>query len=259
MKQTKDTYNKKFILKPSDRMMKLTFLGVNIYSSFYSGSTLIRKISFIKYKKTDISKLVQNKLDLLEKNLTKGTSLNNIDISELNKSREKAIFKSEAYSDFHISCEKAREKFGITNVNEFFNKLEKYNTGRIDIQSFGNDHNTIEIIDCDDDKANIKTLLNEKKDQGSGFAIQSVTGSISLKIKFKGDGILNIRLRGVDYKIPHNNNRLPIFINYSRFSVDSEELIGSDAKIVSHDTPFYFKKQIKDGQIVSINLNWSPV
>lgn len=259
MKQTKVTYNKKFILKPTDRMIKFSFMGINIYSSFYSGSTLIRKISFIKYKKTDISKLVQNKLDLLEKNLTKGTSLNNIDISELNKSREKAIFKSEAYSDFHISCEKAREKFGITNVNEFFNKLEKYNTGRIDIQSFGNDHNTIEITDCSDDKASIKTLLKEKKDQGSGFAIQSVTGSISLKIKCIGNGILNIRLRGIDCKIPQNNNRLPIFISYSHFSVDNEALIDSTTKIVSHDSPFYFKKQVRNGQLVTINLKWNPI
>ena len=262
MKQTKVTNNKKFIIKPTDRMTKFSFLGMNIYSSFYSGNTLIRKFSFLKYKKTDISKLMENRPESRGNKITPVSSLSSLDFSKLqNNSKNNENNNSlKSLNDFQLYCEEAREKFGITDANAFFNKLEKYCTGRIDIQSFGHQHNSIEIVDCSDKQVKIKTISVSKKDQGNGLVIQSVKGDLSIKVRCIGDGFLNIRLRGVDCKISQNNeNRIPIYMSYHLFNVDNEKIIDNDEKIVSHDTPLYYKKSVTNGQVVSIKLEWKTI
>ena len=99
--------------------------------------------------------------------------------------------------------------------------------------------------------------LNFSKDElGIGTQIESEKGLIYLKIKCINDGVLDIRLRGVDFYL--NDTRIPIYINYTDFRINNEKILLNKT-IVWHDKPFYYKKNVKDGEILDIYFEWEPI
>ena len=161
------------------------------------------------------------------------------------------FFDYENYKD-----EITNEKFEMDYYNEDLGLLSKYRTARVDFKNFGISTNNIEIIENSDKNANITNLNYFKDEKGIGTQLHSEKGSITLKIKCINDGVLDIRLRGVEYRV--ENNRIPIYIKYTDFKINNKKILPEDT-IVWHDKPFYYKKDVKDMEIVDIYIEWEPI
>ena len=129
-----------------------------------------------------------------------------------------------------------------SNFNKFQNLLMKYFTARIDIKNTGNVQNNIFIISLDDLSAKINYPSWFENNDGKGMVIESSSGVLDLELKCVNDGILKIWLRGIDYR-DKNDNRFPIYIDYSNFSINGTEILKKN-KLVSHDDPYFFLLKI---------------
>lgn len=136
------------------------------------------------------------------------------------------------------------------------NKTEKFKKiARIDIKNKGGFTNNIQVLESDDPHL-ITSRQNWFKDEfGEGIIIESDKGNLNLKIKCIKDGELNIILRSKDVR-DKDNIRIPLVVKYNSLNVDSTEIF-SEKKLISHDEPFIFKKNVKNNDIVSITLNWT--
>lgn len=148
------------------------------------------------------------------------------------------------------------EKFKRDYYKEDLGLLSKYKTARIDFKNFGISSNAIQIIKNSDNNAKVLNLNFSKDELGIGTQIESEKGLIYLKIKCINDGVLDIRLRGVDFYL--NDTRIPIYINYTDFRINNEKILLNKT-IVWHDKPFYYKKNVKDGEILDIYFEWEPI
>ena len=82
---------------------------------------------------------------------------------------------------------------------------------------------------------------------------------LDLKIKIIKDGKLTIWLRGIDFR-KYNNHRRPIYIKFTKFLVNNQQIFDSDI-IVWHDDPtyHYIKEDVKDGEIMDLHFEWEPL
>ena len=149
-----------------------------------------------------------------------------------------------------------QEKFGMNYYIEDLGPLSKYRTARIDLKNFGISTNSIEIIENSDNDAKIFNLNYFKDETGIGTQIQSEKSSIHLKLKCINDGILDIRLRGVEVK--GNNGRLPVYIKYTNFKLNNEKILH-EQRIVWHDEPFYYRRDVKNNEIIDVYIEWEPI
>lgn len=140
------------------------------------------------------------------------------------------------------------------NIKVFF----KYLTARIDIKNFGNSDNDLVILKNSDENSKVSSPEWFKDSEGVGWIIQSRKGSMDLKIKIVNDGKLRISLRGMDFR-DSRKNRMPIYIDYTRFSVDGRDILDSRVT-VWHDDPTYqyIKEGVKDGDILNLHFEWEP-
>ena len=143
-----------------------------------------------------------------------------------------------------------------TNFVKFQNLLMKYFTARIDIKNTGNVQNNIFILSQDDLNANINYPSWFENDDGKGMVIESKLGELDLELKCVNDGILKIWLRGIDYR-DKNDNRFPIYIIYTNFSINDTEILKEN-KVVSHDDFYLFEQKVEDSEIIKIHLEWMP-
>lgn len=141
------------------------------------------------------------------------------------------------------------------NIKVFF----KYLTARIDIKNIGKSDNNLVILENSDEDSKVSSPEWFKDFEGSGWIIQSMKGSMDLKIKIINDGKLNISLRGIDFR-DSRKNRMPIYIDYTRFSVDGMDILDSRVT-VWHDDPTYqyIKEEVKDGDVLDLHFEWEPV
>lgn len=161
------------------------------------------------------------------------------------------FFDLENYKDEII-----KEKFEKDYYTENIGLLSKYKTARIDLRNFGTSTNAVEIIENSDKNADVSVLSYFKDNRGVGTKIESKKDSMNLKIKCINDGELDIRLRGIDFR--QGNNRIPIYINFTDFRINNKKVL-SEETVVWHDKPFYYKKDVKDGEILDIYLAWNPI
>ena len=134
------------------------------------------------------------------------------------------------------------------------NKLNKYNTARIDAH-----------LDSDGTKVKLKVIeiddylrmgkLSWAQDPDSTVSITNNNNSIDFKLLCLGYGDLALRLRGVMFRL--NNQRIPIYINYTKFQVNGEDIIEED-KIVEHNTPIVYTKKVDYGDVVKVHIEWLP-
>ncbi len=134
------------------------------------------------------------------------------------------------------------------------NKLNKYNTARIDAH-----------LDSDGTKVKLKVIeiddylrlgkLSWAEDPDSTVSITNNNNSIDFKLLCLGYGDLELRLRGVMFRL--NNQRIPIYINYTKFQVNGEDIIEED-KIVEHNTPIVYTKKVDYGDVVKVHIEWLP-
>ena len=134
--------------------------------------------------------------------------------------------------------------------------LSIYNRARIDMKNFGNKDNRIEVVETILPPQRITFPKWLKNEEGEGIMVRSENGTLDMKIKCINDGLLKISIRGPDMR-DKNKKRFPIYIDYTNFSINSEPILKNNV-LVCHDTPYLFKKEVKDSEIIDIHLEWLP-
>lgn len=160
------------------------------------------------------------------------------------------IFNNASYGDDQIGVRFSNST--KSNVGFIVDKLEKYNTARLDV-IVGGDDAYLEIVEIDDYVSISKP--HWLSDFYSGFIITNKNNSIDFKIRCVGDGDLDIKLRGVDRK--YKKQRIPIYINYTKFLVNDKSVMENN-NVVFHDKPFIHSKKVKNGEIIKIHVEWLP-
>ena len=135
------------------------------------------------------------------------------------------------------------------------NKLNKYNTARIDVYLDGKDKtgNTLKLAEIDD-YTNL-SKLTWMENPNSSLSITNRNNAIDFKLICLDDGDLSLKLRGVSFKM--GNQRIPIFINYTKFIVNDDDIIG-DNTVVDHNHPFIYNKNVENGEMVKVHIEWTP-
>ena len=86
--------------------------------------------------------------------------------------------------------------------------------------------------------------------------MQSIVGELDLTFQCIGKGTLSIALRGKFVK-DTNENRVPIWIDYTQFTVNGTVMIH-DSMPVCHDKPFRYSMSVDDGDLIQLHLEWEP-
>lgn len=131
---------------------------------------------------------------------------------------------------------------------------EELITARIDIRNIGNEKNNVEVFDMSDEGAVEYAPKFLKKPDGCGHWVYSLAGNLSLHIRCIGDGTLNVYLRGRDIR-DKDGYRVPRWIFYKEFKVN-DDIIFDSVHAVWHDAPYRFHKEVKDGEIITLQVEW---
>ena len=134
--------------------------------------------------------------------------------------------------------------------------IEKYATSRLDIKNFGDKNNSIEIVSCSNPYSKIEFPKWFDTDKGKGCVITTKYNDIDLKIRTIGDGELSLKLKSI-LNLDKNANKFPIYIDYISLTVDGKEILDEN-QLTSHDSPFEFKMQVKNKQIIDVHVEWLP-
>lgn len=143
------------------------------------------------------------------------------------------------------------------NGKNIENLLSKYYTARIDLKNFGLETNALEILQNSDKQSKVHYENWFKDETGEGFVIESKKCSMKLKMKCINDGNLKLWLRSKDFR-DKENNRIPIFIDFTRLKINGIDYIG-EKKHISHDNSFVVEKEVKDSEILNIEIEWLPL
>ena len=141
--------------------------------------------------------------------------------------------------------------------SENYDFLKKYLQCRIDIKNHGSKDNDVVLMESNDNLLSFFAPDWFKNDDGIGYLLNSNTGSLNLSFKCVNDGILTFGFKGIDYS-DRKGYRIPIYIDYTEIVVDGENLV-SGSRVCWHDNPFNYQKEVKDGQIIKIQVKWRPV
>lgn len=137
--------------------------------------------------------------------------------------------------------------------NTIINKLEKYNTSRIDIELNGKNPE----LKVSPDENTEMTLASWNKDPNKKtFVLKNNHNFTDFKIHCLQEGNLIIRLRGVDFK-DKKRNRIPIYINYTKLLINEDTILNNDT-YCWHNTPFLYKKEVKKDEIIKVHVEWLP-
>ena len=144
------------------------------------------------------------------------------------------------------------------NIDEDkFEFLRKFLECRIDVKNYGLEGNEIIVADCDDALCKISQPSWFKDNQGVGSVITSVRGELNFSLNCVNDGKLVLEFKGLDYN-DKQGNRIPLYIDYTEITIDDENLL-TGSMVSWHDSPFYYVKDVKDGQTVNVHVTWKPL
>ena len=167
------------------------------------------------------------------------------------------IMNSGGYTSFKNNMDNAINLYEKYEYKESLLKhkiLERYITARVDIKNTLKEDSDIQFEDIDD-----LISINSPKwfcNNGKGYVLHSQEGSMDISFKCIGDGNLTIYLRAKDIR-DENSIRLPIFINYKSFRLNGQEMLSA-SKECSHDKPYKFECQVKDGDSMQVYIEWEP-
>ncbi|MBQ6220511.1 MAG: hypothetical protein IJJ47_12325 [Methanosphaera sp.] len=133
--------------------------------------------------------------------------------------------------------------------------LLKYISARIDIQNYGK-NNSIELLECSDLNAFIRTISWIPVSKGGGIVIRSDNSKITLLVKVMNSGKLKIVLRS-RFSRDKNKIKFPIYIDYTKLTVN-DKVIFDENKLLWHDKPYIHKQDVNDGEIIKIDIEWLP-
>ena len=142
----------------------------------------------------------------------------------------------------------------LSSYDEFVNIL---NQCRIDIKNMGNEDNSLVFLDSHNPEYTIIQPEWFRNSKGIGSIINGGTGNIDLSFKCVNDGKLEMDFRGVDFRDSWGT-KLPLFVDYKKIVID-EEVILNSSRITWHDDSLRYNKDVKDGQIVNLHVEWAPL
>lgn len=161
-----------------------------------------------------------------------------------------------------MNNELLNKKHEIENIEKYYtlknsilnNGMKHYITSRIELKNWGEKNNKIEFLSISDDNINLDFPNWFKNDEGEGAVLHSTNNKLDLKVKCKGDGKLNIRLRGINAK--YKNKHKPIFIEFTSLLCNGKQLLN-EAKLVSYDEYCQYDIDINDNDIIFIHTEWT--
>ena len=143
----------------------------------------------------------------------------------------------------------------IRSRNDFQRQsYERLACARIDIKNEGSAANDIKILEISDADAKIISP-SWMRGNGNGKLITSKAGALRIRVKCSGAGTLRLSLRGENLTGP-DGKRIPVRVEYLSFAAGREKIF-SNPRIIWHDRPFKFEKEVKDGQIVTFRVQWN--
>ena len=225
----------------SEIVMTEEFGGVEFSNNDHMFSNVLSACKNSGNKKIVFDKTYEHFIQSLEKALRTSNPKKEEKLRKENQKLKKSLAK---YKDKMISGENLK------------NKLEKYNTARIDIKNFGSHNNNINLIKISDSDAKYLKPRWFKNNEGVGLVVESQKNYLELEIECILDGKLNISLKGIDFRL--DGNRFPINVNFTNFVINDEEIFN-ESKMVHHDSPFIFEKGVLNNEIYRLYLEWMPV
>ena len=93
-------------------------------------------------------------------------------------------------------------------------------------------------------------------DEGIGYLIESNVNSIKIKLKCINDGVLKISLRS-KYVTDKNKKNFPIFLDYTKFTVNNEDILNKNT-LIHCFKPYIYKKNVKNSEIIDLIIEWLP-
>lgn len=174
--------------------------------------------------------------------------------SVLNNIKEQTSLK---YESMHDEVEAINDKINSETYGRYAEFLRKFNECRIDVKNMGSSENRIELVDCDDPLCDISNPVWLRDDSGEGSVIYSVQDSLNISFRCVKDGTLMLSFKGIDYR-DKLDKRIPVYIDFTEIIVDGKTLVRG-SRVSWHDNPVDFYKDVKDGQIVNIQLKWLPL
>lgn len=142
-------------------------------------------------------------------------------------------------------------------LSDYEKVINVLSNSRIDVKNMGNPDNRVEIVDCDDSFCDISNPLWIKDDTGIGTVLNSASEHMNFSFKCVNDGTLMLSFKGVDYR-DKSGNRIPVFIDYNEIIVDGKRIVKG-SRVSWHDDSYDFYKDVKDGQIVKVQVKWQPL
>ena len=134
-------------------------------------------------------------------------------------------------------------------------RLSTLLTARVDLKNWGDAENDLQILDVSDQAAEIARpqWLNEGGN-GHGCIVRSISGNLYMRVQFKGDGKLNLRLRSQDVR-DEKKNHIPVYIDYTELAINGHSVFHQP-ECVCHDHPFKYDCSVKDGEVMVISYSW---
>ena len=131
-------------------------------------------------------------------------------------------------------------------------------TARIDIKDVGSAENDVQILAVSDDDALVDTPKWFDDESGRGHEVSSAKGRLDLRLRCVGDGTLDVALRCI-YMQDADGKHIPMWIEFTRMEVDGEPVFAEpDSQVAWHDRPYHYRREVRDGEEVSIFLAWRP-
>lgn len=126
-------------------------------------------------------------------------------------------------------------------------------TARFDVKNIGKKENSVEIIK-NSSKEYFTAPAWYTTDTGKGWNLQCNDQSVDFSFRCVGNGNLEIVIRGPDWK-DLRGIRTPMKVALTDFTVNGEKIV-SRRKVVWHDAPVKWGKEVTDGELVTVHAEW---
>lgn len=145
------------------------------------------------------------------------------------------------------------------NLEDCINKINRlnnsWNTSRVDIKNRGLQSNTIKFFEYGK-HINVSYPYWFNGMDGQGCKFESFKKDIDVIFNCVNDGILEIHLKGKDFRL--NDKRMDVYVNIHELVINNNTLFKGNM-LVSHDKPQLFEKSCKNNEMILFNLNFSTI
>ena len=147
------------------------------------------------------------------------------------------------------------ERDADMDVLERYPWLENYITARVDIKNGLESGNDVEILKISDGDARI-TRPKWMAANGNGCVIEGQKGMLEVEFRCAGAGTLTVALRSRDVR-DSQKNRIPFWLDFDQVRLNGEDYV-ENSRPVWHDAPLKITRQVKDGEVMCLQLRWIP-